>query len=58
MTNLEWPGQLGSWARSYSFFRLSQHSGMTNYAPSLMKTYGVSEEELIQAISRLPNLQR
>jgi hypothetical protein len=58
MTSLEWPGQLGTWVRSFSCFHLGNVVAVTDYAPTLMKRYKVSEEELAQAVSRLPNLQR
>ena len=58
MTSLEWPGELGTWVRSYSCFPLGNMVAATDYAPTLMKQYKVSEEQLDQAISRLSNLHR
>jgi hypothetical protein len=55
MVGLEWPGQLGTWARSYSFSPPTTLAS-TEFAPTLMKRYEVSEEELRTAISRLGNL--
>jgi hypothetical protein len=55
---LEWPGRLGTWGRSFTNFPMANRVASTEYAPSLMKRYEVSEEELIQAISRLPNILR
>ena len=58
MTRLEWPGKLGRWARVVTSYPEAKKVASTGYAPSMMKRYEVSEGELIQAISRLPNLRR
>ncbi len=55
MLGLGWPGKLGTWARSYSF---SPQNTLVSveYAPSLIKRYDVTEDDLKKAISRLENL--
>lgn len=55
MADLDWPGRLGTWARSYSFFPAATEA-ITEYAPTLMKMYSITEQEVRVAISRLPNL--
>jgi hypothetical protein len=58
MTHLEWPGKLGRWAKIVTSYPHAKKVASTGYAPSMMKRYEVSEEELTQAISRLPNIIR
>jgi hypothetical protein len=58
MTSLEWPGQLKTWISVFSNFPQANKVASVNYAPTLMKRYKVGEEELAQALSRLPNFRR
>jgi hypothetical protein len=55
MSKMEWPGRMGIWVKTFSYPPPTT-TALVEYAPSLMKRYEVSEQELIVAISRLPNL--
>lgn len=52
-----WPGELGTWVRSFSFFPHTTVA-LTEYAPNLMKRYKVTEQELVQSLARFLNIQR
>jgi hypothetical protein len=53
--SLDWPGRMMTWVRAFSFFP-KDTVGVTDYAPSLSKQFGVSEVQVKQALERLPDI--